>query len=187
MAPKKINAPKKVADDFEPEMEFMSANNLKKGKYVMLQHSFPCKVVEIHKSKPGKHGSTKMRVVGLDIFTGKKYEHLFAAAGNVTAPVVNKINCKIVAVSSNGAIQLQNVNTGKAVSCDLKLSKEEDDPVECKIKEMLRENKKPLVSLMTALGKMRMVTVREDYGADVEIEPFEEDEEISDSTDEDSD
>jgi len=36
-------------------------NNVKKGSVVMLG-GFPCKVVEMKKSKPGKHGSAKTLV-----------------------------------------------------------------------------------------------------------------------------
>ena len=36
-------------------------NNVKKGTVVMLG-GFPCKVVEMKKSKPGKHGSAKTLV-----------------------------------------------------------------------------------------------------------------------------
>jgi len=50
-------------------------NNVKKGTVVMLA-GCPCKVVEMKKSKPGKHGSAKTLVVGLDIFTGKKHDEI---------------------------------------------------------------------------------------------------------------
>lgn len=49
------------------------ANDLRQGGHVLLQ-SKPCKINEIKKSKPGKHGHAKVVIFGTDIFTGKKYE-----------------------------------------------------------------------------------------------------------------
>ena len=40
--------------------------NLKKGDYAMIC-GFPCKVVEYSTAKPGKHGSAKASVVGIEV------------------------------------------------------------------------------------------------------------------------
>jgi translation elongation factor P/translation initiation factor 5A len=37
------------------------------------------KVSQLVRSAPGKHGSAKIRVSAVDIFTGKKHEHIFQA------------------------------------------------------------------------------------------------------------
>jgi len=39
--------------------------------------------MEISHSKPGKHGAAKINMIGIDIFTGKKYEETFGAGSNV--------------------------------------------------------------------------------------------------------
>ncbi|CAJ1446329.1 unnamed protein product, partial [Effrenium voratum] len=49
------------------------AGTIKKGSYVMLK-GHPCKIMEVTTFSPGKHGHAKAHMVGLDIFTGKKYE-----------------------------------------------------------------------------------------------------------------
>ncbi len=37
---------------------------------------FPCKVVETAVAHPGKHGHSKIHFVGLNVFTGRKYEDI---------------------------------------------------------------------------------------------------------------
>ena len=48
-------------------------NKLKKGGYAILD-GHPCRVVDIAKSKTGKHGHAKASIAGTDIFTGRRYE-----------------------------------------------------------------------------------------------------------------
>jgi translation initiation factor 5A len=55
----------------------------------------PCKVVEVHKSKTGKHGNAKMRFVGIDIYTRKKYEDWFPGAESVEIPEVKKYDIRV--------------------------------------------------------------------------------------------
>jgi translation initiation factor 5A len=52
---------------------------------------FPCKVTDYSTAKPGKHGSAKATIVGIDIFTGKKYEDGGPTGGNCYIPVVTKL------------------------------------------------------------------------------------------------
>jgi translation initiation factor 5A len=65
------------------------AGTIKKGGYCMLK-GFPCKVTEYSTAKPGKHGSAKATIVGIDIFTNKKYEDSCPTASTVRVPIVTK-------------------------------------------------------------------------------------------------
>ncbi|MEM3606666.1 MAG: translation initiation factor IF-5A, partial [Candidatus Bathyarchaeia archaeon] len=49
----------------------VEVGSLKVGQYVIIDGE-PCKIVEFEKSKPGKHGSAKARIVGISLFTGQK-------------------------------------------------------------------------------------------------------------------
>src|SRR5690242_9928018 len=49
-----------------------SASHIKKGTYVIID-GHPCKCVDNVTSKNGKHGHCKCNIVGVDVFTGKKY------------------------------------------------------------------------------------------------------------------
>ena len=65
------------------------AGSIKKGGHCMLK-GFPCKVTEYSTAKPGKHGSAKATIVGIDIFTGKKHEDTAPTAATVQVPIVTK-------------------------------------------------------------------------------------------------
>jgi translation initiation factor 5A len=43
----------------------------------------PCKIVDVSTSKTGKHGHAKCNFVGVDIFTGKKYEDMTPSSHNM--------------------------------------------------------------------------------------------------------
>ena len=53
----------------------LRASAVRKGGYAMLK-GFPCKVVETAVAHPGKHGHSKIHFVGLNVFTGRKYEDI---------------------------------------------------------------------------------------------------------------
>jgi translation elongation factor IF5A len=46
-------------------------------------------------SKTGKHGHAKVNIVGLDIFTGKKYEDVFPSSHNVEVPFVDRVDYQV--------------------------------------------------------------------------------------------
>merc|ERR1712080_71823 len=84
----------------------MAAGDLRKGSHVMLK-GHPCKVAEVTTPKTGKHGHAKAHIVGIDIFTSKKYEELASCSHNISAPFVKRTELQVLTADmTNGETSL---------------------------------------------------------------------------------
>ncbi|KAJ5259406.1 hypothetical protein N7478_012387 [Penicillium angulare] len=83
------------AEDFEIDtssgnLTFPAAcSTMRKNGHVVIKGR-PCKIMEMSESKTGKHGHTKIHLVGLDIFTGRKYEDISPSTYEVDVPFVHR-------------------------------------------------------------------------------------------------
>lgn len=84
------------------EKIFAIAKELKVGKYVLIE-DIPCRVVNIESSKPGKHGSAKMRITAIGIFSGQKKTLLSPGDADVEIPIIERKTVQIMSVSGNNA------------------------------------------------------------------------------------
>ena len=71
------------------------ASTLRKHGYVMFKNR-PCKIVNLTKSKTGKHGHAKIHLLGLDLFTGKQYEDIVHSTENMEAPKLTQTDFIVV-------------------------------------------------------------------------------------------
>ncbi|MEM1944261.1 MAG: translation initiation factor IF-5A [Nitrososphaerota archaeon] len=76
--------------------------SLKEGHNVIIDGE-PCRIVELEKSKPGKHGSAKVRLVAIGIFDDVKRSLVGPADNRVEVPIVEKRSGQIVSISSDSA------------------------------------------------------------------------------------
>lgn len=91
---------------------------LRKNGYVMLK-SRPCKIMEMSTSKTGKHGHAKVHMVGIDIFTGKKYEDICPSTHNMEVPNVKRIEYLLTDIQEDGYVEL--MDDASTTRSDLKL------------------------------------------------------------------
>ncbi|MCS6785239.1 MAG: translation initiation factor IF-5A [Candidatus Caldarchaeum sp.] len=81
--------------------------SLKEGHNIIIDGE-PCRIVEVEKSKPGKHGSAKVRLVAIGIFDEVKRSMVGPADNKVEVPIVDKRSGQVVAVSSDSVSVMDN-------------------------------------------------------------------------------
>ncbi len=83
--------------------------SLRVGSYIVIDGE-PCRIVEMTKSKPGKHGSAKARIVAIGIFDGVKRTMVGPVDSQVEVPIVEKRAGQVLAIMPN-AVQLMDLET----------------------------------------------------------------------------
>ena len=83
--------------------------SVKEGSYIILDGE-PCKVVSREHFKPGKHGSAKVRLVAISIFTGSKKSYVSPAESRVDIPMIDKRSGQVTSITPN-SVQLMDLAT----------------------------------------------------------------------------
>lgn len=83
--------------------------SLKRGDHILINNN-PCRIVQYEKSKPGKHGSAKARIVAIDIFDGSKRSITSPVSAKVEVPLIDKRSSQIVSLGEN-SLQLMDLET----------------------------------------------------------------------------
>ena len=89
----------------------------------MLVDDQPCRIVGITKSKPGKHGAAKARIVAIGVFDGVKRSLVKPVDANAEIPMIDKRPGQVFAVNPNG-VQIMDLETYEYV--DAPFPEEED-------------------------------------------------------------
>ena len=87
------------------------AGELKKGSYVLI-NGVPCKVVSVEKSKPGKHGSAKVRIVAIGLFDNNKRSIVAPTDAKVEVPIIEK-KVAIVTAKLPESVQIMDIETNE--------------------------------------------------------------------------
>jgi len=131
------------------------AGTIKKGGYAMLQ-GHPCRIIETSTSKTGKHGHAKMHIVGMDIFTGKKYEDLSPTSHSMLVPIVTRAEYQLINISDDGfGTLLRDDGTTKE---DLKIPEGE---VGDSVRTAFEGGKDVIVAVIAACGEESVIGLRE--------------------------
>ncbi len=83
--------------------------SLRVGSYIIIDDA-PCKIVSYSKSKPGKHGAAKARIVAISIFDETKKTIVKPVSAQVDVPLIEKKVGQVIALLPN-AIQLMDLET----------------------------------------------------------------------------
>lgn len=82
---------------------------LKVGSFVLIDDE-PCRIVDYTKSKPGKHGSAKARVVAIGVFDEVKKSFVKPVSAQVNVPIIEKRSGQVIALLPS-AIQVMDLQT----------------------------------------------------------------------------
>ena len=70
--------------------------SLKPGSYFIIDEE-PCRVINIEKSKPGKHGSAKANITAIGFFDNRKRNIIVPADRMVDVPLIDKKSATVIA------------------------------------------------------------------------------------------
>ena len=87
----------------------MELGALRIGSYIMIDGE-PCRIVSLTKSKPGKHGSAKARIVAIGAFDGAKRTLVKPVSAQVEVPIIEKKGGQVVAMLPS-AVQVMDLET----------------------------------------------------------------------------
>ena len=82
---------------------------LRVGSYVMIDDE-PCRIASYTKSKPGKHGSAKARIVAIGVFDGAKRTLVKPVSAQVEVPIIEKRGGQVISLLPT-SVQLMDLET----------------------------------------------------------------------------
>jgi translation initiation factor 5A len=122
--------------------------SVKEGSYIIIDDE-PCRVVELEKSKPGKHGSAKVRLVGIGVFTGAKRSYVSPAESRIEIPIIDKRSGQVISVTQ-GTVQLMDLQTFEVFETPL--------PTETEFQERLQPGTE--VEYWSVMGKRKLMRIK---------------------------
>jgi translation initiation factor 5A len=87
----------------------VDVGSLRVGGYMIIEGE-PCHIVDIQKSKPGKHGSAKARITAIGVFDGVKRSFVKPVDLGAEVPIIDKRMGQVFAVNPAG-IQIMDLET----------------------------------------------------------------------------
>jgi translation initiation factor 5A len=127
---------------------------LRKNGFVMLK-SRPCKIVEMTTSKTGKHGHAKVHMVGIDIFSGKKYEDICPSTHNMSVPNVKRVEYSLIDIDNDGYVSM--MDDSSDTRSDIKLPEGE---LGQEIRSKFESGEGLKVTVLQALGEEAIMSYK---------------------------
>jgi translation initiation factor 5A len=85
----------------------VDVGSIRVGGYVIIDDE-PCRIANIAKSKPGKHGAAKARVVAIGVFDSAKRTFVKPVDAQIEVPLIEKKPGQIISLLPN-AVQIMNL------------------------------------------------------------------------------
>ncbi len=123
----------------------MDLGSLKVGRHIIIDDE-PCRIVEYERSKPGKHGAAKARIVGIGIFTGQKRNIVSPVDSKVSVPIIEKRTGQVITVMRD-AVQLMDLETYETFEAPIPVDDELKGPLDSGLE----------VEYWRILGKVKIV------------------------------
>ncbi len=98
-----------MCDEAKSMSKPMELGALRVGSYVIIDDE-PCRIVGYTKSKPGKHGSAKARVVAIGVFDGAKRSFVKPVNAQVEVPNIEKRGGQVIALLP-ASVQIMDLET----------------------------------------------------------------------------
>jgi translation initiation factor 5A len=130
-------------------VEYAELGELKEGSYIVIDGE-PCRIVEISKAKTGKHGSAKVHVVAIGLFTGSRKTLVGPSDQRVEVPIIDKRIGQVIAVLGD-KVQIMDKETFETFEADM--------PTDESIRSKLAAGTE--VEYWTVLGRRLIVRVKE--------------------------
>ena len=87
----------------------MELGALRVGSYIIIDGE-PCRIMNYTKSKPGKHGSAKARIVAVGVFDEAKRTLVKPVGAQVEVPIIEKRGGQVIALLP-AAVQVMDLET----------------------------------------------------------------------------
>ena len=114
--------------------KLMELGALRVGSYVVIEDE-PCRIVNLTKSKPGKHGSKKARVVAIGVFDRAKRSFVKPVSTQVEVPIIEKQGGQVIALLP-AAVQVMDLETYEIFEAPMP----EEEEIKSKLAQALRLN-----------------------------------------------
>jgi translation initiation factor 5A len=126
----------------------VDVGSLRVGGYMIIDGE-PCHILDIQKSKPGKHGSAKARITAIGVFDGTKRSFVKPVDLNAEIPIIDKRMGQVFAVNPNG-VQIMDLETYEYIDAPF--------PQEEELKAKLTPGVE--IEYWRILGKMKIIRTK---------------------------